>query len=181
MEIDSFFRLSSLASFTSPRRQIIGQVSDPIFISQTPKGLSIGPRISWNLQIGLPLRLYWLAESLLQQINGELSSSRILWVHCLACTLPLEASFEELCLGEGSICGSLYISYKMFLELHAVAAPPFLAKRKTDLWVILTEPQKERILFFAQKSYLCSKYQESSYKIVTRWYRTHVSSDKAIP
>lgn len=37
---------------------------------------------------------------------------------------------------------------------------------------MFTEDEKNHILFFAYKSSLCSKYQEITYKILTRWYRT---------
>lgn len=90
-------------------------------------------------------------------------------------------SFEELCLGEGPIQRSLSTSYKSLLDLHATEDPPFLAKWERDLQVTFTEPQKERILFFAQKSSMCSKYQETAYKIVTRWYRTPSVLAKIFP
>lgn len=34
------------------------------------------------------------------------------------------------------------------------------------------EAQRDRILFFAHRDFICNKYQEIPYKIVTRWYRT---------
>lgn len=82
------------------------------------------------------------------------------------------SSFEDLCLGDGPIRKSLSYSYNILLNHTSQNDPSYLKKWERDLNVTFTEDQKNRILFFAHKSSLCSKYQEITYKILTRWYRT---------
>lgn len=80
--------------------------------------------------------------------------------------------FEELCMGEEPIRKSLSLSYNILLNHTSQQDPPYLGKWERDLNITFTEDQKIRILFFAHKSSLCSKYQEVTFKILTRWYRT---------
>lgn len=80
--------------------------------------------------------------------------------------------FEDLCLGDEPVRKSLSSSYNILLAHISQHDPPYLGKWERDLNVTFTEDQKNRILLFAHKSSLCSKYQEIAYKILTRWYRT---------
>lgn len=80
--------------------------------------------------------------------------------------------FEELCLVDEPIRKSLSYSYNILLTITSQSVPPFLRKWERDLNTTFTEDQKTRIFLFAHKSSLCSKYQEITYKILTRWYRT---------
>lgn len=122
---------------------------------------------------------------LLLWIIGEQFSFRIFLAPRLKPALfPWQLhSFEELCLGEGPNHSYLYTSNKSLLDYkpHATADLPFLVKWERDLQVTFTEPQKERILFFAQKSSFCSKYHETSYTITIRWYSTPSALAKIFP
>lgn len=49
---------------------------------------------------------------------------------------------------------------------------PFLQQWERDLQTNFTQTQKDRILLFAHKSSVASKYEEGGYKLLTRWYQT---------
>lgn len=89
--------------------------------------------------------------------------------------------FGELCLGDGPIRKSLSLSYEALLDLHAQSESPFSSNWEKDLQVTFTNQQKDRILYFTHKSSLCSNYQETTYKIMTRWYRTPSVLAKLFP
>lgn len=157
-------------------------LTDPSFLLQAPQGLirtslflgSSGWTTTENLLSGwAPLILNRWRINQLSHFFGLLPKPALF-------TRKLHF-FEELCLGEGPIQKSLSTSYKFLLDLHATEDPPFLAKLERDLQVTFTEPQKERILFFTQKSSLYSKYQETTYKIMKRWYRTPSVLSKLSP
>lgn len=80
--------------------------------------------------------------------------------------------FEEYCSEEGVISQVLS---KIYSLLNCPAVPlhlPFLDKWEQDLQRKFTPTQIQHILRFALKSSVCTKIQESNYKILTRWYLT---------
>lgn len=61
---------------------------------------------------------------------------------------------------QGLLCASHFLHAQSYLL--SSSPTPFM-----NHWRAL-----QRKLFFADKSSLCSRYQETTYKIVSRWYRT---------
>lgn len=178
-EMEIFSRLSTLTNFPSPMTPIIGHprflpgLSDPAFTGQAPK------RLLHASQFLRPTG--WIPTGSL--VSGQtpitLDSWRARQLSRFLGSLPKHVSFswqlhslEELCLVDGPICSSLSRSYKTLLDMQAITDPPFLAKWERDLQTTFTTPQKECIYFFVHKSSLCSKYQEITYKLTKRWYRT---------
>lgn len=148
-------------------------LTDPYFSSLSPQGpMRASKLLGTNGWLAMKTLFPSSSTSLLPQWRA-LQLSHLLQSLPKHTLFPRELhAFEEPCLGRDPIRGSLSTSYKHLLELHACSDPPFLAKWERELGVTFSGPQKERILFFVHKSSLCSRYQETTYKLMTHWYRT---------
>lgn len=58
---------------------------------------------------------------------------------------------------------------------------PTLEAWERDLQCTLTSKQKQNILHFTFKSSICTKTQETNYKLLTRWYNTPAKFQKFFP
>lgn len=56
-----------------------------------------------------------------------------------------------------------------------------MKKWESDLAMQFTDSEKEKILYFAQKSSIATKVQETNYKILTRWYRVPTALHRFFP
>lgn len=86
-------------------------------------------------------------------------------------TRPL-TTFEECCKDTEPLPQTLY---KMYSLLNTPPQPPRLPcimKWETDLQRTFTTVQKQNMISFSLKSSICTKVQETNYKILTRWYLT---------
>lgn len=59
--------------------------------------------------------------------------------------------------------------------------PPYIAQWERDLSISFTDHQMDRMLFFAYKTSICSRYQEIGYKCLTRWHHTPAKLHKMYP
>ena len=82
------------------------------------------------------------------------------------------SKFEQTCLEGKSIRHSLSHFYVMLTNLDTPQEFKFIQEWERDLKLTFTQEQKDKILRFTHKASVASKYEEGSYKILTRWYRT---------
>lgn len=86
-------------------------------------------------------------------------------------TRPL-TSFEEICSDTEPIT---QILSRMYTLLNTPMQPPSLScitKWETDLHCTFTAVQKQNMIVLSLKSSICTKIQETNFKILTRWYLT---------
>lgn len=178
-ELHRYFRIAETVSFPSPLTPIIGH---PDFIpGLSDKSFRLQPeqrmvRASSFLSPSGWVDPAGIYPTLNSSILGRWKISQLShFIRSLPdndCFHRQPTPFEELCLGDEPIRKSLSHSYNILLAHISQHDPPYLRKWERDLNITFTEDQKKRILLFAHKSSLCSKYQEITYKILTRWYRT---------
>lgn len=80
--------------------------------------------------------------------------------------------FEEYCSDEGNITRVLSKIYTMLNYPTTLSHPSFLEKWEQDLQRKFTPAQTQNIFRLAWKTSICTKTQESNYKLLTRWYYT---------
>lgn len=61
-------------------------------------------------------------------------------------------------------------SYSTLIQPEEGYVPLFLTKWEAELGIQFTDVQRKKILYFAQKSSIATRVQETCYKIMTRWY-----------
>lgn len=89
--------------------------------------------------------------------------------------------FERTYMTGGPIRWALSPSHKELLIAHSRGDAVLLLKLETDLETTFLENQKDCILVFAHKGTICNRYQEISYKIITRWYKMQNKLAKLFP
>lgn len=86
-------------------------------------------------------------------------------------TIPVSADNPlhlKISAWEISPYGNLSPTFMVFYwQLSSQHDPPYLSKWERDLNTTFSEDQKTQILFYAQKSSICKKYQEITFKIVS--------------
>lgn len=100
------------------------------------------------------------------QIRHFLTSS-----HFVPSTSPSTSALERLYLHNAPLCHRLSLMYRLLVEPQDSFIPPYLRKWENDLSRAFSKDQKERILYFAHRSSIASRFQEVGFKILTRWYR----------
>ena len=91
------------------------------------------------------------------------------------------SGFEQICLKREPLRHSLSVIYALLIDLEAPQELGFLQAWERDLGITFTEIQKKKILLFAHKASMATKYQEGGYKILTRWYRTPAVLNRMYP
>lgn len=81
-------------------------------------------------------------------------------------------SMEGLCMGTGTLLHSLSLTYGMLIVPPGDCQLQSLTKWQRDLNCHFSTSKTQHILKFTHKSSLCTKIQETNYKILTHWYRT---------
>lgn len=80
--------------------------------------------------------------------------------------------FEEYCRDTGDISQVLSKTYSLLNTPQQQPDLIFLQKCEMDLQRCFTNTQKQNIIRFSLKSSICTKIQETNYKILTSWYYT---------
>lgn len=88
---------------------------------------------------------------------------------------------ESLCKSGEPIRHALSFLYSLLTIQGGDKTPEFLLKWERDLGTQFTTQQREKVLALAHKSSIASHYQESGYKILTRWYRVPYMLHKMNP
>lgn len=81
-------------------------------------------------------------------------------------------TFENYCLDEGKLPQVLSKTYALLNSPSEQPDLSFLRKWEAELQWTFTKTQIQNILRFSLKSSICTKIQETNYKILTRWYYT---------
>lgn len=79
-------------------------------------------------------------------------------------------TFEDYCLDEGVLPQVLSKTYALLNFPSDQPQLSFLQKWEVDLNQSFTVLERQNILRFSLKSSICTKIQETNYKILTRWY-----------
>lgn len=87
---------------------------------------------------------------------------------CLRSSSP--AQLEHICHRQEPIRHGLLLIYVSQIRPETGFIPGFLSKWESDLETRFTDLQKKS-LHFAQKFSMATRIQETSYKVLTRWYR----------
>lgn len=125
---------------------------------------------SFPLQGCLPWILHW--------ISGVVSSSVTSCASvCGRWVPPADLRNWNACV----VRHGLTIIYASLTQLADGYIPPFLAKWELDLGTQFTDSQKKKILNFSQKSFIATRTQETSYTILTRWYRVPINPTPSLP
>ena len=88
---------------------------------------------------------------------------------------------EDLCNSSGTTTHTLSVAYSLINAPCADFVPPGMLKWERELNRQFTAADEQRILRFTHKSSICAKTQETSYKLLSRWYRTPVLLHKFFP
>lgn len=81
-------------------------------------------------------------------------------------------TFEELCATEDTLPKVLSLMYSLLISPAEDMTLNFISKWEKDLDRTFTSAQVQRIIMFTSKSSICTKMQETNYKLLTRWYLT---------
>lgn len=81
-------------------------------------------------------------------------------------------TFEEYCTGMEPLPQVLSKMYALLNNPPEQPSLPCLSKWEADLHRTFTKTQIQNMINYALKSSLCTKIQETNYKILTRWYLT---------
>lgn len=88
-----------------------------------------------------------------------------------ACALLRQLTeLEHICHRQEPIRHGLLLIYVSQIRPETGFIPGFLSKWESDLETRFTDLQKKS-LHFAQKFSMATRIQETSYKVLTRWYR----------
>lgn len=93
---------------------------------------------------------------------------------------PLK-TLEEICNTSGTMAHSLSLAYGLLNTPHADFIPPDLLKWERELNCHFNTTKCQHILRFTHKSSICTKIQETNYKLLSRWYRTPVKLHEFFP
>lgn len=183
----SLFLKAKLTS-NSPLRPILGTpdftpgYTDPMFRSLRDKGL-----FQWShfaADGGWPTAEelmnpegqfcldFWRAIQLKHYLNTLLPPE------CLAQTLT---TFEAYCSEEGVLPHTLSATYQLLItppENHQI---PMFGKWERDLQHTFSPRQKQNIILFTFRSSICTKMQETNFKILTRWYNAPIKLQRFFP
>lgn len=132
----------------------------------------------------------WKTISELTDLEGQfrLDSLRAMQLHhylrsltppCVANQTP--TTMEVLCTESGNLPYSLSLTYKLLITPPGEYQTQSLTKWERELNCIFTTNKKQQILTFTHKSSICTKIQETNYKILTHWYRTPALLKKIFP
>lgn len=171
------FRRSSVSPQPSPMVPIIGNPEFPPGV-QSPqlKRLAmgtkcrlhnfLGPNGQLSLEAGAlvtdPPLDFWSGLQLRNFLRSSLRKSGI--------TRNL-TELELICHRGEPIRHCLSLMYSSLTQPEEGYVPQFLSKWEAELGVQFTGVQRQKILYFAQKSSIATRVQETCYKIMTRWYR----------
>lgn len=178
---------TAISPYPSPLTPIFGTpafqpgVTDPCFShllrrrSSRLLHFSVGNRLMTNREIerDFSLDLDFLCRT---QLSAFLRSMPITFTAVRAPSM-----FEQLCLTGEPLRHPLSYLYALLIGLDGPQELAFLQAWARDLGVTFYEVQKDRILFFAHKASLASRYQEGGYKILTRWHRTPAILHRIFP
>lgn len=169
---------SSLFSRNSPLKPILGNplfepgVGDGGFRELREEGLFQASHFS--------NRGRWKTITELSDPEGQfrLDFLRALQLHHFLSSMPPPndtdqtlTPMEDLCSGTGPLLHSLSLTYSMLITQAEEYKLQGLTKWEKELKCQFTTSKKQHILQFTHKS-LCTKIQETNYKILTHWYRT---------
>lgn len=93
----------------------------------------------------------------------------------------LSTYFEDLCSTQGPARGTLSQLYLLLTESQGQVELPWVHKWELDLGRTFTAAQRRKIVTLALKSSVCSKIQETNYKVLTRWYLTPSRLHRCFP
>lgn len=184
----ALFTRFRLISLVSPLRPILGTpeftpgYTDPVFQSlrdlkyfQASHFILDGkwPTISELMSPSGPFHLdFWRAA----QLNHFLK------------TLPSPRSFDQTlttyktyCSEEDTMPHALSATYQLLITPLDDFRLHYIDEWERDLQCTLTTRQKQNILHFTYRSSICTKMQETNYKILTRWYNTPAKIHKIFP
>ena len=91
--------------------------------------------------------------------------------------LPL-TPIEEICSETGTLPHALSILHNILVAPQEGYQLPCITKWEQELHCTFSAKMRQQILTFTHKSSICTKIQETNYKILTRWYRTPVQLHK---
>lgn len=184
----SLFARPHLTSLNTPLRPILGTpefnpgCTDPIFRSLRNAGYS---QVSHYIVGGR-----WPSIEELMRPEGpfHLDFLRALQLKHFLKTLPPPENFDRTlttyeiyCSGEGVLPHTLSATYQLLITSPENYQIPTLRTWERDMQCNFTSRQKQNILYFTFKSSICTKMQETNYKLVTRWYNTPDKLQKIFP
>lgn len=91
------------------------------------------------------------------------------------------STFEEYCSEDGVLTQVLSKTYSLLISPPEHLHLPWLEKWEKEMNRTFTRSQQQNIVRFSLKSSICTKIQESNYKILTRWYHTPQMLHKFYP
>lgn len=184
----SLFTHAKLTSCNSPLRPILGTPDftpgylDPVFRSLRERGYSQSSHFSANGR--------WPTVEELMNPVGQycLDFWRALQLKHYLSTLPAPEgteqtlmTFEALCTEEGTLPHALSVTYHLLTtppENHQI---PALGAWERDMQCTFSPRQKQNIIIFTFKSSICTKIQETNFKILSRWYNTPTKLQRFFP
>lgn len=184
----SLFARLRLAPFGSPLRPILGTpefspgCTDPIFKSLRSMGFSQASHFITNGK--------WTSVADLMRPEGpfQLDFWRAHQLNHFLRSLPSRKQFERAlttyelyCSEEGALPHRLLMAYQLLNIPPDNFQLPTLEAWERDLQCTFTPKQKQNILHFTFKSSICTKTQETNYKLLTRWYNTPVKLKQFFP
>lgn len=90
-------------------------------------------------------------------------------------------TFELLCLKQAPIQHAVSQAYQLLIAPPQDFKLPYITRWEQELGLQFTEKQVDRILLFSYKTSICAKYQDSGFKVLTRWYHTPVKIHRMFP
>lgn len=79
-------------------------------------------------------------------------------------------AYEEYCSGTGHLPQVLSKAYSLLNSPQEQPGLPGIVKRESELHRTFTSKQKENIIRFSLKASICTKMQETNFKILHRWH-----------
>lgn len=90
-------------------------------------------------------------------------------------------TLEEICSTEGTLPHTLSCMYNLLITPPDTYSLKQITDWERDLNYTFSSQQKQRIIQFTYKSSICTRTQETNFKILTRWYRTPEKLSKIFP
>lgn len=92
--------------------------------------------------------------------------------------------FKQHCLDTSTLCHTLLLSYSLLNNSPKDYVPALYIEMGRGVEYLnrtLTDKQRDHVLFFAHRSSISTRYQETGYKLLTCWYRALSLLHKIFP